>query len=61
VKRRFRRGEAAMWDVPEEGQTHLSHDRPCLLCGHAAHTFLPCGDTCFCSPQRPPVSDRVAA
>ncbi len=29
---------------------HLSHDMPCLNCGHGIHTFLPCGDTCDCPP-----------
>ena len=42
-----------MWDtvdnVPEQG-THLSHDAPCVRCGHAPHTFLPCSDTCDCTP-----------
>ena len=30
--------------------SHLSHDLPCLNCGHGVHTFLPCGDTCDCPP-----------
>ncbi|MDZ5620171.1 hypothetical protein [Nocardioides bizhenqiangii] len=29
---------------------HLSHDLPCLSCGHGIHTFLPCGDGCDCPP-----------
>ncbi len=29
---------------------HLSHDMPCLRCGHATHTFLACGDDCDCPP-----------
>ena len=33
---------------------HLSHDMPCLRCGHAAHTFLACGDGCDCRPALMP-------
>ena len=29
---------------------HLSHDLPCSQCGHAMHTYLPCSDTCGCTP-----------
>ena len=40
-----------MYDILEEHHgTHLSHDRPCLLCGHAMHTYLACSDTCDCRP-----------
>ncbi len=35
-----------MWDT--DRSQHLSHDLPCLQCGHAAHTYLPCSDTCEC-------------
>jgi hypothetical protein len=42
-----------MWDtVNEDCGTHLSHDRPCGGCGHAAHTYLPCSDTCACAHGR---------
>lgn len=45
-----------MWDsvVASEpsGVVHLSHDRPCQQCGHAAHTYLPCSDSCGCRPAR---------
>ena len=27
---------------------HLSRDLPCLECGHGAHRYLPCSDTCTC-------------
>ena len=37
-----------MWDVPEETQTHLSHDRPCPRCGHGAHSFGACSPPCPC-------------
>jgi len=37
-----------MWDSPQTNPIHLSHDLPCQQCGHAAHTYLPCGDTCGC-------------
>jgi len=37
-----------MWDTVETVSTHLSHDRPCAECGHAAHTYLPCSDACDC-------------
>lgn len=47
-----------MWDtVLDTGHTstdHLSHDMPCLRCGHAVHTFLACGDGCECRPALMP-------
>lgn len=48
-----------MWSM-SSGQ-HLSHDRPCTACGHAAHTYLPCSDTCACVPPRAPGSLAVSA
>ena len=39
-----------MWDTVEISRSHLSHDLPCPRCGHAAHTYLPCSDTCGCRP-----------
>ena len=39
-----------MWDTIQTSSTHLSHDLPCPSCGHAAHTFLACSDTCHCAP-----------
>ncbi|WP_426241890.1 hypothetical protein [Nocardioides sp. LHG3406-4] len=33
---------------------HLSHDRPCSACGHAMHFYLPCSDSCACTPQLAP-------
>jgi hypothetical protein len=38
-----------MWDTVQTNDTHLSHDMPCVRCGHAAHTFLSC-DGCDCQP-----------
>jgi len=38
-----------MWDTIQTSSTHLSHDLPCLRCGHAAHTFLACSETCDCA------------
>jgi hypothetical protein len=32
----------------------LCHDRPCQGCGHPAHTFLPCSETCACTPPPTP-------
>jgi hypothetical protein len=43
-----------MWDVADDCRGHLSHDRPCLECGHALHTYLPCSDDCSCTPQDVP-------
>jgi len=43
-----------MWDTVQINESHLSHDMPCLRCGHALHTFLSCGDGCDCQPARMP-------
>ena len=43
-----------MWDTVQTNQEHLSHDLPCPRCGHAAHTYLACSDTCACVPPLPP-------
>jgi hypothetical protein len=40
-----------MWDNVETTSTPLSHDRPCLDCGHATHSYLPCSDSCDCVPS----------
>jgi hypothetical protein len=39
-----------MWDTVQTSKQHLSHDLPCLHCGHAVHTYLACGDECACPP-----------
>lgn len=33
---------------------HISHDMPCPRCGHGAHTYLPCSDSCDCPPTMMP-------
>ncbi|HRC41630.1 hypothetical protein [Nostocoides sp.] len=38
-----------MWERVEENTRHLSHDMPCLNCGHAEHIYLPCDAACGCS------------
>lgn len=43
-----------MWDTVQTNDLHLSHDLPCPRCGHAAHTFLACSDTCDCARTVPP-------
>lgn len=43
-----------MWDTIATDELHLSHDLPCPQCGHAAHSFLPCSDTCECARQLMP-------
>ncbi len=50
-----------MWDSPQTNTVHLSHDLPCQGCGHAAHTHLPCGDTCACVATGMPGSVALAA
>lgn len=55
--------EGAMWDTAEATQmVHLSHAVPCTRCGHEAHQFLACSDTCTCDPPALPwLPQRVAA
>ena len=43
-----------MWDVAQTNDEHLSHDMPCLRCGHAMHTYLSCDERCDCGPARMP-------
>jgi len=43
-----------MWDVAQTNDEHLSHDMPCLRCGHAMHTYLSCDEHCDCGPARMP-------
>jgi hypothetical protein len=47
-----------MWDTVQTNQEHLSHDMPCARCGHAAHTYLACSDTCACVPPLLPALRR---
>ena len=37
-----------MWDTVATDSSHLSHDLPCVECGNAAHSYLPCSDSCAC-------------
>lgn len=48
-----------MWTNTTQ-QQHLSHDLPCPACGHAAHTYLACSDSCACSPTVMPGSAQAA-
>jgi hypothetical protein len=51
-----------MWDTVEESTftvARLSHDLPCLRCGHAVHTYLACGDDCACPPVTMPGSSAA--
>jgi len=48
-----------MWS--SSGTQRLSHDRPCSACGHAAHTYLPCSETCDCVPPGVPGGLVVAS
>jgi hypothetical protein len=50
-----------MWDTATDEhvgyrRAHLSHEMPCTACGHAPHSFLPCSDTCDCTPPSGPGS-----
>ena len=49
-----------MWDTVQTSRTHLSHDLPCPGCGHAAHTYLPCSDSCRCSRRNPLATSSAA-
>jgi len=50
-----------MWNTAQTNEQHLSHDLPCQGCGHAVHTYLPCGDTCACAVNALPGSVLLAA
>jgi len=54
-----------MWDTVQDavpaGAHHLSHDMPCVRCGHGVHTFLACGDGCECQPALLPGESALAA
>ena len=43
-----------MWDTVSDlaQASHLSHVLPCTGCGHAAHSYLPCSDSCDCAHGR---------
>ena len=50
-----------MWDTTQTSEAHLSRDLPCMQCGHAVHTHLPCSDTCACPPTVMPGTVGLAA
>lgn len=50
-----------MWDTVQTNESHLSHDLPCLHCGHAAHSYLPCSDACDCTITAMPGAVALAA
>lgn len=49
-----------MWDTVQTSRTHLSHDLPCPACGHAAHSYLPCSDSCHCRRRNPLATSSAA-
>lgn len=50
-----------MGNTAQTNETPLSHDLPCVSCGHGVHTFLPCSDTCDCVRTGMPGAVLVAA
>ena len=49
-----------MWDKVIDDRDHLSHDLPCLRCGHAVHTYLACDVSCDCAPCVMPGSQLLS-
>jgi len=51
-----------MWDTVDlgMGRVHLSHDMPCVHCGHAAHRYLPCDAECGCTDTAMPGQPDLA-
>jgi hypothetical protein len=45
--------------VEDRANHPLSHDSPCVRCGHTAHPFLACGDGCECEPTPMPGDERL--
>ena len=46
-----------MWDTVDTTPckpTQLSHDMPCIRCGHALHIYLACEQNCDCEPRTMP-------
>jgi len=51
-----------MWDpLGTAAGPPLSHDMPCPYCGHGAHLYLSCSETCSCSPLGMPGTSQAAA
>jgi hypothetical protein len=49
-----------MWDTVQPSDAHVSHDLPCLHCGHAAHVYLACDAACGCEPVGMPGAAPLA-
>jgi hypothetical protein len=47
-------GSTGMPEEPDDDEAPLTHDLPCVRCGHAAHPYLVCGSGCDCQPTRMP-------
>jgi len=43
-----------------DGAEPLTHDAPCVRCGHAAHPYLACGTGCDCRPTLMPGDERLS-
>ena len=46
-----------MWDTIDDTPgtpPRLSHDMPCMHCGHALHVYLACDHDCACGPHLMP-------
>ena len=46
-----------MWETTDDAADAaepLTHEMPCVRCGHPPHLFLPCGDDCECEPEGMP-------
>jgi hypothetical protein len=54
VRAMAQEGSTRMPEQPEDDEGPLSHDLPCVRCGHAAHPYLVCGNECDCQPTRMP-------
>ena len=50
-----------MWDTVQTSELHLSHDLPCPQCGHGAHSYLPCSDSCACPRSLAPGTTSTVA
>jgi hypothetical protein len=49
-----------MLEDPDDPVEPLSHEPPCVRCGHAAHPYLACGGGCDCEPTLMPGEDRLS-
>ncbi|WP_203335473.1 hypothetical protein [Nocardioides limicola] len=43
-----------MWETTEVGLSGVTHDLPCLGCGHPPHTYYACSESCDCVPPPMP-------